>query len=77
MKFRKGANVEWAWGKGHAEAKVVEVITESVTKIIKGAKITRHGTKENPAYLLEQANGNIVLKLGSELKKSEKKHGWV
>ena len=76
-KFRKGAKVEWPWGKGHAEAIVIESYTESVTRTIKGSKITRHGTKENPAYLLEQANGNQVLKLGSELRKLEKKHGWV
>ena len=76
-KFRKGTRVEWPWGKGHAEATVIEVITESFTKTIKGAKITRHGTKENPAYLLEQDNGNKVLKLETELHKSEKKHGWV
>ena len=76
-KFRKGSKVEWPWGKGHAEAKVIEVITTSITKVIKGSKITRHGTKENPAYLLEQEKGNQVLKLESELRKAEKKHGWI
>lgn len=76
-KFRIGAKVEWPWGKGHAEAKVIEVFFEPVTKTLKGAKITRRGSKENPAYLLEQENGSRVLKLGSELRKSEKKHGWV
>ncbi len=64
-------------GKGTRRSEGVEVIPESVTKKIKGAKVTRHGTKENPAYLLEQPNGNQVLKLGSELKNSEKTHGWV
>ena len=52
-KFKKGAKVEWAWGKGHAEAKVIDVFPKSVTKTIKGAKITRQGTEENPAYFLE------------------------
>ena len=75
--FRIGSEVEWPWGKGHATAKVIEVIPDSVTKTIKGKKITRHGTKENPAYFLEQANGNRVLKLGSELHPADKKHGWV
>ena len=76
-KFRVGTKVEWAWGKGHAEASVSEVFKESVTKTIKGKKITRHGTAENPAYLLTQSGGNHVLKLESELKRSEKKHGWA
>ena len=76
-KFRKGTRVEWPWGKGHAEAVVQEVIAKSVTKTIKGKKITRHGTKENPAYFLKQDNGSTVLKLESELHKSEKKHGWA
>ena len=76
-KFKIGSEVEWAWGKGHAEAKVKEVFLERVTKTLKGKQITRNGSPEVPAYLLEQANGSLVLKLESELTKSEKKHGWA
>jgi Hypervirulence associated proteins TUDOR domain len=76
-KFKVGTEVEWPWGKGHATAKVKQVFTESVTRTIKGSKITRHGTKETPAYLLEQESGNEVLKLETELHKVERKHGWV
>ena len=76
-KFKVGEEVEWPWGKGHAMAKVKEIFFESITKTIKGKKITRHGTKEKPAYLLEQENGSLVLKLESELHKAENKHGWA
>jgi len=76
-KFNIGNLVEWPWGKGHAVAKVKEIFSESITKTIKGKKITRHGTAEKPAYLLVQENGNLVLKLESELYKSENKHGWA
>ena len=77
MKFRVGQKVEWKWGQGVAEGKVSEVHQESVSFVIKGKKITRHGTAENPAYLVVQEKGTRVLKLGSELHKSERVHGWV
>jgi hypothetical protein len=38
-----------------------------VTRKIKGAEITRNGDHDNPAYLVEQDDGNEVLKLASEL----------
>ena len=77
MKFRKGQSVEWAWGKGHAVGKIAESFTESITRTIKGSKITRHGTQANPAYLILQEKGNEVLKLHSELHKAEHEHGWA
>lgn len=76
-KFKVGTEVEWPWGRGHATAKVKQIFTESITKTIKGSKITRHGTKKVPAYLLQQKSGNLVLKLETELHKVENKHGWV
>ena len=77
MKFQKGQAVEWAWGKGHAVGRIAESFTESVSRTIKGKKITRHGSKENPAYLILQEKGNEVLKLQSELYKAENAHGWA
>jgi hypothetical protein len=46
---------------------VQDVFIESVTREIKGKRITRHGTQENPAYLLLTKKGVNVLKLESEL----------
>lgn len=65
--FRKGGKVRWNWGSGHAEGRIVESFTEKVTRTIKGAEITRNASKEEPAYLIEQEDGDQVLKSGSEL----------
>lgn len=67
-RFRKGQNVEWAWGTGTGSGAFVECFERDVTRTIKGAEITRKGSAEDPAYVLEQENGDRVLKLGSELK---------
>ncbi|SES46869.1 DUF2945 domain-containing protein [Actinokineospora terrae] len=68
--YREGARVKWKWGTGWAEAKVVSAHPESITRTLKGEEITRHGTGDNPAYLLEQDDGGRVLKLHSELSKA-------
>lgn len=70
--FRKGAAVNWSWAGGVVQGKVEEIFKESVTKTIKGKKITRHGSKEEPAYLVRSESGNIALKLQRELRKTEK-----
>lgn len=62
-----GDNVEWNWGEGTATGKVVERFTEKVTRTIDGSDITRNATEEEPAYLIEQEDGQEVLKSGSEL----------
>jgi hypothetical protein len=46
---------------------VVEIYTEKVTLTIKGTEITRNADEDNPAYKIEQDNGNHVLKSESEL----------
>ena len=65
--FSKGDDVKWNWGQGQAEATVKEVHTERVERTIDGKKKTRNGSDDNPAYVLEQSNGQKVLKLHSEL----------
>ncbi|WP_156754986.1 hypervirulence associated TUDOR domain-containing protein [Actinokineospora pegani] len=66
-KYRKGQWVTWKWGSGQGEAKVVSSHEEPVTRKIKGTEITRKGSPDNPAYVLEQDGGDRVLKLHSEL----------
>ena len=68
--FSKGDRVEWTWGNGTAEAEVKEKFTDDVTRTIKGSEITRHASKDEPAYLLVQDDGDEVLKSGSELSKA-------
>ena len=65
--FRKGQAVKWHWGSGDAEGKVAERFERRVQRTIKGSRIVRNGSKANPAYLIEQDDGDKVLKLGSEL----------
>ena len=65
--FSKGDSVKWNWGNGQGEAEVAEVHTERVERTIDGKKQTRNGTDDNPAYVLEQSDGQKVLKLESEL----------
>ncbi len=65
--IKTGSHVSWDWGNGTAEGNVKEIHHEEINKTIKGNKITRKGTKDNPAYLIEQEDGTNVLKLKSEL----------
>ena len=63
----KGTKVKWKWGSGTATGKVIETYSESVTKTIKGSKITRNGR----ALFIEQEDGDKVLKSESEVEKAE------
>lgn len=68
--IRKGSTVSWKWGSSTAEGKVAEVHQDKVTRTSKGETITRNGSKDDPAYVIEQEDGTTVLKLRSELQES-------
>ena len=68
--IRKGSTVSWKWGSSTAEGKVAEVHHDKVTRTSKGETITRNGSKDDPAYVIEQEDGTTVLKLRSELQES-------
>jgi DNA replication initiation complex subunit (GINS family) len=65
--FKSGQAVKWNWGSGTAEGKVKEKFERRVQRTIKGSKVVKNGTQDNPAYLIEQEDGGKVLKRGSEL----------
>jgi hypothetical protein len=67
MSIRKGTEVQWSWGRSTASGKVTEVHHDKVTRTTKGEEITRNGTDDNPAYVIEQEDGTVVLKLHSEV----------
>ena len=69
-KYRKGTKVEWDWGTGTATGKVAESFVEDVTRTIKGAEIKRKASADEPAYLVEQEDGDRALKSHSELRKA-------
>ena len=63
----KNTKVEWPWGNSTGEGQIKEGFKEKITKSIKGSEITRNGSDDDPAYLIEQEDGDQVLKLHSEL----------
>lgn len=67
MTFKKGEPIQWRWLGNTIDGVVLEVFTESVIREIKGKKIKRNGSVENPAYLVKSTAGNEALKLATEL----------
>lgn len=68
--YNEGDTVEWDWGSGTATGTITEIYTDDVTKTIKGTDVTRNASDDEPAYLIEQDDGDEVLKSGSELRKA-------
>lgn len=66
----KGDKVEWDWGNGTATGKVKKITPEKITRTLKGSEITRNGSDGDPALLIEQADGDEVLKLMSEVRRA-------
>ena len=62
-----GDTVKWNWGQGTADGRITQIYKERVSKTLKGSEIVREGSDDNPAYLIEQEDGDQVLKLESEL----------
>ena len=70
MTIRTGTTVSWRWGNGTGQGKVVEVHHAKVTRTLGGSEITRNGSDDNPALLIEQEDGARVLKLRSEVERT-------
>lgn len=65
--FQTGDKVKWKWGDGFGEGKVAERFTDDVTRTIDGTEVKRKATDDEPAYLIEQDDGDRVLKSHSEV----------
>jgi hypothetical protein len=72
LEFRVAQNVSWKWLGRVINGTIQEIYFNSITQEIKGKRITRHGSKENPAYLVKSEAGNFALKLKSELQAPHK-----
>lgn len=70
MSISVGDTVKWSWGNGTGTGKVVERFTDDVTRTIDGTEVTRNATKDEPAFLIKQEDGDRVLKSVTELSKS-------
>jgi hypothetical protein len=68
--IKTGSTVKWKWGNGTAEGKVTEVHHDKVTRTTKGSEVTRNGSDDDPAYVIEQEDGTEVLKLKSEVSRA-------
>ncbi|MDB5528284.1 MAG: hypothetical protein JWR51_1387 [Devosia sp.] len=65
--LRRGSKVSWNWGEHQAHGKIVDRFTARVTRTLQGTKVVREASKEEPAYLIEQPDGDKVIKTASEL----------
>ena len=70
--YRTSEYVKWSWGNGEGKGQIKERFEKEVTRKLQGSEITKKGGDDDPAYLIEQEDGDQVLKLGSELEKWEK-----
>lgn len=70
MSIRVGTSVRWQWAGSSATGTVVEVHHDKVTRTLQGSEITRNGSDDDPAYLIEQEDGARVLKLRSEVSRA-------
>ena len=67
--YDKGTEVEWDWGNGTGTGTITAVHTSKVTKTISGSEVTRKASDDEPAYTIEQDDGDEVLKGHSEVRK--------
>lgn len=70
MAIRTGTDVKWRWGSSWVEGTVTEVHHDKVTRQTKGESVTRNGSDDDPAYVIEQDGGTVVLKLQSEVERA-------
>ncbi|MEM6313847.1 MAG: DUF2945 domain-containing protein [Planctomycetota bacterium] len=68
--YNQGTKVKWNYGSGTATGEVKQKFTEKVTRTFKGNEVTRNADADNPAYLVEQEDGDQALKSHSELSKA-------
>ncbi|TGQ71611.1 MAG: hypothetical protein E5V49_03765 [Mesorhizobium sp.] len=62
----------WAWGTNTGEGKVTQSFVRDVTRPLKGTKVKRTASPQEPAYLIRQADGDHVLKSHAELKQADR-----
>ena len=65
----EGDKVRWNWGGSDAYGTIKSIFHSKTTRHIKGTEVVKHGTQDNPALMIEQDDGDRVLKLLSEVEK--------
>ncbi len=69
MSIREGSQVSWSWGTGTAAGRVTEIHRSRVTRTSQGQQITRNGSADDPAHVIEQEDRATALKLRSEVER--------
>jgi len=67
MSIATGTTVTWHSCTGVVEGTVTAIHPRPVIRRVKGVRVKRLGTPEDPAYEIEQADGTTVLRLSSEV----------
>ena len=67
MAISEGDTVKWDWGNGTAKGTVQKVYHQKITLKIKGNEVTRDASEDEPAYKIEQEDGDEVLKSCTEV----------
>jgi len=67
MSLSIGTTVAWRTTSGTVEGVVMGIHPRPVVRRVKGVRLARLGTPEDPAYEIEQTDGSRVLRLHSEL----------
>ncbi|MEL6647486.1 MAG: DUF2945 domain-containing protein [Pseudomonadota bacterium] len=70
MTFSVGEKVAWDWGNGTGTGTIEKKYTQKITRKIKGSEVTRDASEDDPAFLIEQEDGDQVLKSETELRKA-------
>ena len=68
--YETGTKVRWDWGSGTATGTIKERFTDDVERTIEGNTVKRKASDDEPAYLIEQDDGDRVLKSHSEVRKA-------
>lgn len=67
MAFGIGDRVAWHWGNGTGTGTITAIYTQKTSVTISGTEVSRNASNAEPAYLIEQKDGDEVLKSESEV----------
>ena len=70
MTYEKGERVEWDWATGSASGRIEEIHADRIERTLKGSRIVRNGSADNPALVIRHEDGGEVLKLASEVRRA-------
>lgn len=61
--------MRWKWGDGFGDGEVSERHEDEVERTINGHEVRRNRSAKNPALVIRQDDGQIVVKLQSEVER--------